>query len=91
MTAIYNALSKRRGHVVSTLPTGTPVYIVKAYFMMNPSDLELILRAHTRGMAFGLSYFDHWSVAPGDPLEQSHSVETVGTESCLALGERVLH
>ena len=64
MTAIYNALSKRRGHVVSDVAKpGTPIYIVKALLPAIESfGFETDLRAHTRGMSFGLSYFDHWSV-----------------------------
>jgi U5 small nuclear ribonucleoprotein component len=73
MTAIYNVLSKRRGHVVSDVAKpGTPVYIVKALLPAIESfGFETDLRAHTRGMAFGLSYFDHWSVVPGDPLDRA--------------------
>jgi len=73
MTAIYNVLSKRRGHVISDVAKpGTPVYIVKALLPAIESfGFETDLRAHTRGMAFGLSYFDHWSVVPGDPLDRA--------------------
>ena len=61
MTAIYNVLSKRRGHGVAK--PGTPIYIVKALLPAIESfGFETDLRAHTRGMSFGLSYFDHWSV-----------------------------
>jgi U5 small nuclear ribonucleoprotein component len=73
MSAVYNVLSKRRGHVVSDAPKpGTPVYTVKALLPAIESfGFETDLRYHTRGQAFGLSYFDHWAVVPGDPLDRS--------------------
>jgi translation elongation factor EF-G len=32
---------------------------------------ETDLRYHTQGQAFCQSYFDHWAVVPGDPLDRS--------------------
>ena len=32
---------------------------------------ETDLRTHTQGQAFCQSYFDHWEVVPGDPLDKS--------------------
>jgi len=73
MSAVYNVLSKRRGHVVADAPKpGTPVYTVKALLPAIESfGFETDLRFHTQGQAFGLSYFDHWAVVPGDPLDRS--------------------
>lgn len=73
MSAVYNVLSKRRGHVVGDSPRpGTPVYTVKALLPAIESfGFETDLRSHTQGQAFGLSYFDHWAVVPGDPLDRS--------------------
>jgi len=73
MSAIYTVLSKRRGHVLSDAPKpGTPVYTVKALLPAIESfGFETDLRYHTQGQAFGMSYFDHWAVVPGDPMDRS--------------------
>jgi U5 small nuclear ribonucleoprotein component len=73
MSAIYTVLSKRRGHVIADNPKpGTPVYTVKALIPAIESfGFETDLRYHTQGQAFGQSYFDHWAVVPGDPLDRS--------------------
>jgi len=73
ITAIYNILSKRRGHVTADSPrSGTPIFIVSAYIPLIESfGFETDLRYHTLGQAFCLSVFDHWSIVPGDPLDKS--------------------
>ena len=73
MSAIYTVLSKRRGHVIADAPKpGTPVYTVKALLPTIESfGFETDLRYHTQGQAFCQSYFDHWAVVPGDPLDRS--------------------
>eukprot|EP00747_Dinoflagellata_sp_TGD_P160216 gnl/TRDRNA2_/TRDRNA2_177955_c0_seq5.p1 gnl/TRDRNA2_/TRDRNA2_177955_c0~~gnl/TRDRNA2_/TRDRNA2_177955_c0_seq5.p1 ORF type:complete len:338 (-),score=-8.10 gnl/TRDRNA2_/TRDRNA2_177955_c0_seq5:937-1950(-) len=73
ITAIYNILSKRRGHVTSDFPKpGTPIFIVKAFIPVIESfGFETDVRYHTLGQAFCLSTFDHWSIVPGDPLDKS--------------------
>ena len=73
VSAIYNVLSKRRGHVVSDAAVpGTPTYAVKALLPAIESfGFETDLRYHTQGQAFGMSVFDHWAVVPGDPLDRS--------------------
>ena len=73
MAAIYTVLSKRRGHVIADLPKpGTPIYLLKAFLPAVESfGFETDLRYHTQGQAFCQSYFDHWSIVPGDPLDRS--------------------
>ena len=73
MSAIYTVLSKRRGHVIADAPKpGTPVYTVKALLPAIESfGFETDLRYHTQGQAFCQSYFDHWAVVPGDPLDRT--------------------
>ncbi|KAK3272141.1 hypothetical protein CYMTET_19541 [Cymbomonas tetramitiformis] len=73
MASIYTVLSKRRGHVTADLPKpGTPIYLLKAFLPAIESfGFETDLRYHTQGQAFCLSYFDHWSIVPGDPLDRS--------------------
>ena len=71
MSAIYNVISRRRGHVTADVPNpGTPLYTVRAFVPAIESfGFETDLRYHTQGQGFGLSVFDHWAVAPGDPLD----------------------
>jgi U5 small nuclear ribonucleoprotein component len=73
ITAIYNVLLKRRGHVVEERKKeGTPLYVVRAYIpVIDSFGFETDLRAHSQGQAFCLSVFDHWSIVPGDPLDSS--------------------
>ena len=48
------------------------MYTVKALIPAIESfGFETDLRYHTQGQAFGQSYFDHWAVVPGDPLDRS--------------------
>ena len=72
MSAIYNVLAKRRGHVTADIPKpGTPIFLVKAHLPVIESfGFETDLRYHTQGQAFCLSVFDHWSIVPGDPLDR---------------------
>lgn len=73
VSAIYNVLARRRGHVTASAPkAGTPLYTVHAHLPLIESfGFETDLRTHTQGLAFCLSVFDHWSVVPGDPLDRS--------------------
>jgi U5 small nuclear ribonucleoprotein component len=73
VSAIYNVLALRRGHVTSSLAKpGTPLYTVQAYIpLIDSFGFETDLRTHTQGQAFCLSVFDHWETVPGDPLDKS--------------------
>ncbi|CAH9057160.1 unnamed protein product [Cuscuta europaea] len=73
VSAIFQVLSRRRGHVTEDVPQpGTPAYIVKAFLPVIESfGFETDLRYHTQGQAFCVSAFDHWSIVPGDPLDKS--------------------
>jgi len=73
VSAIYNVLAKRRGHVTSSIAKpGTPLYTVQAFIpLIDSFGFETDLRTHTQGQAFNLSYFDHWELVPGDPLDKS--------------------
>jgi len=73
VSAIYNVLARRRGHVTASVPkAATPLYTVHAYIPLIESfGFETDLRTHTQGLAFCLSVFDHFEVVPGDPLDKS--------------------
>eukprot|EP00002_Diphylleia_rotans_P024681 TRINITY_DN4880_c0_g1_i1.p1 TRINITY_DN4880_c0_g1~~TRINITY_DN4880_c0_g1_i1.p1 ORF type:complete len:976 (+),score=217.16 TRINITY_DN4880_c0_g1_i1:58-2985(+) len=73
ITAIYNVLSRRRGHVTNESPKpGTPLDTVKALIpVIDSFGFETDLRVHTQGQAFCVSVFDHWAIVPGDPLDRN--------------------
>lgn len=66
-------LARRRGHVISELPkAGTPFYVMTANVpALDSFGFETDLRTNTAGQAFCLSWFDHWSIIPGDPLDRT--------------------
>mmetsp|Transcript_27355 Transcript_27355/g.63811 ORF Transcript_27355/g.63811 Transcript_27355/m.63811 type:complete len:969 (-) Transcript_27355:197-3103(-) len=72
VAAIYNVLSRRRGHVVRDLAKpGSPMYTVHAYLpAMESFGFETDLRTHTSGQAMCQTMFDHWQLVPGDPLDR---------------------
>ena len=72
LEAVFKVLSKRRGHVIKDSPKpGTPLTTVIAQVpLIDSFGLETDLRLFTKGLGFGLSWFDHWAVVPGDPLDQ---------------------
>ena len=47
------------------------MYFLNAYVpAIDSFGFETDLRMHTSGQAFCISYFDHWAVVPGDPLDK---------------------
>jgi len=49
---------------------GTPFVLVSAYLpVLDSFGFETDLRTFTQGQAMVFSVFDHWTVAPGDPLD----------------------
>ena len=80
ITAIYNVLAKRRGHVTADVPkSGTPIFIVKAFLpVLESFGFETDLRYHTQGQAFCLSAFDHWQVCTRD-----FAAEILGCTICM--------
>jgi U5 small nuclear ribonucleoprotein component len=73
VSAIYNVLARRRGHVTEEKPkAGSPLYTVKAFLpVIDSFGFETDLRSHTQGQAFCMSVFDHWAIVPGDPLDKT--------------------
>ncbi|EDV27288.1 uncharacterized protein TRIADDRAFT_22861 [Trichoplax adhaerens] len=73
VSAVYTVLAKRRGHVTQDAPVpGSPLYIIKAFIpAVDSFGFETDLRTHTQGQAFCLSFFHHWQIVPGDPLDRS--------------------
>lgn len=71
-SAIYNVLSRRRGHVTKEVPiAGTQLYYLTALIpVIDSFGFETDLRSHTFGQAFCQQHFDHWQLVPGDPLDQ---------------------
>ena len=57
ISAIYNVLAKRRGHVTADVPRpGTPIFVVKAFLPVVESfGFETDLRYHTQVWSLNLS------------------------------------
>ena len=72
ISAIYTLLQRRRGHVTLEEPKpGSPHYTILASVpVMDSFGFETDLRTYTSGMAFGVSVFDQWALASGDPLDR---------------------
>jgi U5 small nuclear ribonucleoprotein component len=92
ITAIYNVMSRRRGHVTSDSPKlGTPIYTVSAFVPLIESfGFETDLRYHTLGQAFCLSLFDHWSIVPGDPFDKSVTLRPLEPAPFFALAREFM-
>lgn len=71
--AVFNLLSRKRGHVVEELHhEGTPMCTLKAHMPVNESfGFNGDLRGETGGKAFPQCIFSHWQLLPGDPLDPS--------------------
>jgi U5 small nuclear ribonucleoprotein component len=69
--ALTALLRRRRGHVTSDVPIGgTPLTAFRGYIpAIDALGFETDLRLMTQGQAMVLQVFDHWAVAPGDPLD----------------------
>lgn len=72
ITACYNVLKTRRGHITAEIPKpGTPFYVLNATIpAIDSFGFETDLRTHTSGMAFCLQMFKHWELVPGDPMDK---------------------
>lgn len=76
ISAIYDVLARRRGHVTQDIPKpGSPLYTVKAFIpAIDSFGFETDLRTHTQGQAFCQQVFDHWQIVPGDPLDKTIAI-----------------
>ena len=63
---------KRRAHVIAEEPKGgTPFHNLKIEIpALEIFGFETDVRTATMGQAMVLSWFDHWTLAPGDPLDK---------------------
>merc|ERR1712224_710518 len=73
VSPIYDVLARRRGHVVRDSPIpGSPFYTLDAYLpVIDSFGFETDLRSYTQGQSMCFQVFDHWSIAPGDPMDES--------------------
>lgn len=82
-SAIYNVLSRRRGHVTKEVPiAGTPLYHLTALIpVIDSFGFETDLRSNTQGQAFCQQHFDHWQIVPGDPLDKTIKLKSLQSAS----------
>lgn len=71
--AVYDALAKRRGHVISeTRVAATPLTSIEALVpVMDTFGLETDVRIGSQGSAYTQYFFSMWQPVPGDPLDGS--------------------
>ncbi|KAH7827807.1 putative small nuclear ribonucleoprotein component [Monocercomonoides exilis] len=74
--AAMKVLGRRRGHVIEEGPLpGTPLQTITAFVpSLDSFGFETDLRAYTQGQAFVQMMFDHWDIAPGDPMDQTVTI-----------------
>lgn len=86
VSALYNVLARRRGHVLSDSPVpGTPLYSVKGLIpVIDSFGFETDLRIHTQGAVTLSLVFDRWSVVPGDPLDKNVKLKALEPASAQA-------
>ena len=87
ISAVYTVLARRRGHVTQDIPkAGSPLYTVKALIpVIDANGFETDLRTATQGQAFCQQIFDHWSIVPGDPTDQTVKLRPLEPASGQAL------
>lgn len=92
LPAVYNVLNRRRGHLISELAKpGSPLFSVKASIpALDSFGFETDLRSHTVGNAFSLTFFDSWTVLPGDPLDRSIQLKVLEPSPPAHLAREVL-
>ena len=74
--AIYKIFKNRRGNVINEKgKPGTPFHVLNGYIPAVESyGFETDLRIRTQGQAFCQQSFHHWSLVPGDPLDDNFIV-----------------
>ncbi|KAL0244696.1 hypothetical protein GEMRC1_008778 [Eukaryota sp. GEM-RC1] len=70
---LNKVLKKRRGHLTETTPSpGTPITLIQAYVPAIESiGLETDIRLLSRGQIFCSSFYSHYQIVEGDPLDSS--------------------
>ena len=87
ISAIYNVLAKRRGHVTADVPRpGTPIFLVKAFLPVIESfGFETDLRYHTQASAFVFVY-PEWQRTTAALSAAGFWCQTCATSHANALG-----
>ena len=73
VSAVFTIVAKRRGHIVSEVPKpGTPFHVIIATLpALDSFGFETDIRTQTAGLAFSQSWFETWTMMPGDPLDRT--------------------
>lgn len=90
--AVNKVLNRRRGHIVKTAPKpGAPFQLLKAYLPVVESlGFQTDLRSFTQGQVFSQQDFDHWAVAPGDPMDPNVILHPLEASPPLALSRDLM-
>lgn len=89
IATIYTLLAKRRGHVVKDSPkSGSTLFTVKAFIpVIDANGFETDLRIATKGTAFCLMLFSHWSIVPGNPTDSEVKLRPLEPATGLGLAK----
>ena len=85
--SIYKIVGGRRGNIVDDYKQqGTPFRVLIAHIpAIDAYGFETDLRIRTQGQAFCMQVFDHWSLVPGDPLDDNFIVQPLEKAPTAAL------
>ena len=90
--AIYKIFAHRRGKIINERgKPGTPFHVLHGYMPAIESyGFETDLRIRTQGQAFCQQSFHHWSLVPGDPLDDDFVVHPLekGAQRSISKGFR---
>lgn len=89
---ITTTVHKRRGHISAELPKpGTPFIVVYAELPgLDSFGFEVDVRNMTAGLAFVSTWFDHWGILPGDPLDRTIELKPLEPSAPPHLSREVL-
>jgi len=73
---VRNIVDNRRGKIIKFDDiAGTQLHVLHANVpLMDSFGMETDFRARTNGIAFSQSYFSHWDLVEGDPMDSSISL-----------------
>ncbi|KAL0218724.1 hypothetical protein P9112_004377 [Eukaryota sp. TZLM1-RC] len=89
---VNKVLKSRRGHVISTSPQpGTPLTLIEAMVpVLDSFGLEIDVGILSRGSVSCSTYFSHFAIMEGDPLDNSIELPPLEKMSVAALARDVM-
>lgn len=91
-TGVYKILNQRRGTVISDTPIpGTPLYVIEGLVpALDAFGLDVAIKLETKGQVSVTLNFDHWQIAPGDPLDTSIHIPKLSVANPVELSRDIV-